>query len=141
MLSRWSRSTTSTRQALRKSFEEAQSSTSSATGICAQCYPVLSRHADTFKGMVHQGTELKKKKKVNPYPKRPESELVHYRDVTKQNERMYLTVWATIFIVVPASELRYRFPRRGLLVNVPSNDSNHRSQLFRCQNLRLKHNV
>ena len=76
-----------TRQALRRSFEEAQPglSSSSATGVCAQCYPVLSRHADTFKGMVHQGTELKKKK-LNPYPKRPESDLVHYRDITKQNE-------------------------------------------------------
>ena len=58
----------------------------SQTTVCAQCYPVLSRHADTFKDMVHQGTELKKKKKINPYPKRPESELVHYCDITKQNE-------------------------------------------------------
>lgn len=72
-------------QALRKSFEKVQPSSVRATGVCVQCYPVLSHHADTFKGMVHQGTELKKKK-VYPYPKHPESELVHYHDITKQNE-------------------------------------------------------
>ena len=40
----------------------------------------------TFKEMVHTGTELKKRKKINPTPKRPESELTHYHDVTGQNE-------------------------------------------------------
>ena len=36
--------------------------------------------------MVHQGTELKKRKTINPTPKRPESEFTHYRDITRQNE-------------------------------------------------------
>ena len=39
-----------------------------------------------FKGIVHQGTELKKRKKINPTPKRPEVDLTHYRDITGQNE-------------------------------------------------------
>ena len=38
-----------------------------------------------FNGLVHQGTELKKLKKINPAPKRPQAELTHYRDIT-QNE-------------------------------------------------------
>ena len=36
--------------------------------------------------MKHSGTELKKRKRTNPYPKRPESEIEHYRDIVKQKE-------------------------------------------------------
>ena len=74
---------------LRLSLEEAGSSstmTDGGEGVCLQCSPVLSRYATTFKEMVHTGTELKKRKKINPTPKRPESELTHYRDITRQNE-------------------------------------------------------
>jgi len=39
-----------------------------------------------FKGLIHQGTELNKRKRINPSPKRPEAELTHYRDITGQNE-------------------------------------------------------
>ena len=60
--------------------------TEGGDGVCLQCSPVLSRYATTFKEMVHTGTELKKRKKINPTPKRPESELTHYREITKQNE-------------------------------------------------------
>ncbi len=70
---------------LRRSLEES-SSTSSVSGVCPQCHPVLSRYSTTFKEMVHTGTELKKRKKINPSPKRPESEFTHYRDITAQNE-------------------------------------------------------
>ena len=39
---------------------------SSDAMICAQCRPILSRYADPFKTMVHQGTALKKQKRTNP---------------------------------------------------------------------------
>ena len=54
--------------------------------FCTQCSPALSRYTTIFNDMVHQGTELKKRKKINPTPKRPESELTHYRDIPRQNE-------------------------------------------------------
>ena len=48
---------------LERSFEEeseASNSSASNSVACPQCYPVLSRYSTMFKGMVHQGTELKK---------------------------------------------------------------------------------
>lgn len=71
---------------LKRALDEASSSTSTDSVICSQCYPVLSRYSTMFKEMVHQGTELKKRKTINPTPKRPESEFTHYRDITRQNE-------------------------------------------------------
>ncbi len=72
---------------LRRSLDEATSSSADVSpGVCPQCYPVLSRYTTTFKEMVHSGTELKKRKKVNPSPRRSESDLTHYRDITGQNE-------------------------------------------------------
>ena len=76
---------------LRRSLEE---STSSSTvgeaegedGVCLQCQPVLSCYISTFKEMVHSGTGLKKRKRINPTPKHSESDFIHYRDVTQQNE-------------------------------------------------------
>ncbi len=58
--------------------------TSSSSKICLQCKPVLSRYADTFKGMVHQGSELKRKVTINPHPTKPDT--IHYRDLVNQNE-------------------------------------------------------
>ena len=73
---------------LEKSFDESNedSSTSLNPVVCPQCYPVLSRYSVMFKQMVHQGSELMKRKKSNPTPKRPEDELTHYRDINGQNE-------------------------------------------------------
>ena len=56
----------------------------SDTGMCAQCRPILSRHAETFKAMLQQGSQLKRCQKVNPHPKKPDT--AHYRDVKRQNE-------------------------------------------------------
>ena len=56
------------------SLEEASSS-SASTGVCPQCEPVLSKYADTFKAVMHQGSDLKRKIAVNPHPKRSESEV------------------------------------------------------------------
>ena len=75
---------------LQRSFEdEAEESTLDFTSrlvACPQCYPILSRYSTIFKGLLQQGSELKKRKKLNPVPKRPETELTHCRDITAQNE-------------------------------------------------------
>ena len=62
-----------------------------STGICMQCNPILSRYADTFKSMVHQGTELKKRKHMNPNPKRTDA--TPYRDLKRQNEWIQANVF------------------------------------------------
>ena len=58
--------------------------TSSSSSMCPQCKPVLSQYVDAFKGMVHQGSELKRKMTIDPNPKRAET--THYRDLVSQNE-------------------------------------------------------
>jgi len=58
--------------------------TSSLLGVCPQCSPVLSRYQETFLSMVHQGSELKRKKCINPVPKK--SDAIPYRDIVRQNE-------------------------------------------------------
>ena len=65
---------------IRRSLESRGSGTSD---ICAQCEPVLSRHIAVFKGMVHTGSELKRRKRLNPNPKRTGA--VQYRDLSRQN--------------------------------------------------------
>lgn len=52
--------------------------------VCLKCVTVLSRWQDTFKSFVKQGSELKKRKAINPYPKR--SDIPPYRDLNAQNE-------------------------------------------------------
>lgn len=82
---------------LKRSFEEASrnssfnespsrqfTSVASSSKICLQCKPVLSRYTDVFKGMVHQGSELKRKIAINPHPTK--SNTTHYRDLVSQNE-------------------------------------------------------
>ena len=44
---------------LRRSLDDKGTSIS---GVCAQCDPVLSRHVSEFKGMVHQGIELNRRR-------------------------------------------------------------------------------
>ena len=55
---------------LRRSLAEASFSSTSTdqggVGVCPQCFPVPSCYATTFKEMVCTGTELKKRKKINP---------------------------------------------------------------------------
>ena len=70
---------------LRRSLEESCSAEPvSSTGVCPQCAPILSRYSETFKNLVHQGTELKRRKAINPHPKKPDT--THYRDVVQQND-------------------------------------------------------
>ena len=53
--------------------EESDAQGSASSGICVRCNPILSRYAVTFKGMVSQGTELKRRKHLNPNPKRTDA--------------------------------------------------------------------
>ena len=65
---------------LRRSLEEFSSAGPSCeSGVCPQCAPVLSRYSPIFKATVHQGSELKHKKTINPHPKKPDT--THYRDI------------------------------------------------------------
>ena len=52
---------------------------------------MLQKYAVTFKDMKRQGTELKKRKRVNPHPKKPESQ--QYRDLVRQNELLRCNVF------------------------------------------------
>ena len=52
--------------------------------VCLKCVTVLSRWQDTFKSFVKQGSELKKRKAINPYPKC--SDIPPYKDLNAQNE-------------------------------------------------------
>ena len=65
-------------------FESPSSSILSRSEICLQCKPVLCRYTDVFKGLVHQGSELKRKIAINPHPAK--SDVTHYRDLVRQNE-------------------------------------------------------
>ena len=62
----------------------ADESPTTSDSICQQCKPVLSRYTSMFKGMVHQGSELKRKVAINPHPTRADA--IPYRDLVSQNE-------------------------------------------------------
>ena len=52
--------------------------------VCKSCAPVLIKYSETFRGMKRQGSELKRRKLINPHPKQPDKE--QYRDLVKQND-------------------------------------------------------
>ena len=52
--------------------------------MCTKRRPILSRYEGIYKSLIHQHSELKKRKHANPHPKRPD--FVHYRDLKGQNE-------------------------------------------------------
>ena len=52
--------------------------------VCAKYRPRRSHYSVSFKGLIHQGSELKKRKHLNPHPKRPDT--IHYRNVKSQND-------------------------------------------------------
>ena len=68
---------------MRKDLESLFDS-SPTSHVCNQCAPILEKYAETFKSLKHQGSALKKRKLVNPHPKRPN--YPHYRDLKAQNE-------------------------------------------------------
>ena len=76
---------------IRLSLESHGSGTS---GVCAQCEPVLSRHITAFKGMVRTGSELKRRKRLNPNPKR--NGAVQYRDIVRENNWLKANVFDSL---------------------------------------------
>ena len=62
--------------------------------VWAQCDPVLSCHVSEFKNMVHTGSELKKRKRLNPNPKRAGA--VQYRGVVCQNNWLKSNVFDSL---------------------------------------------
>ena len=86
---------------VRASFEESQPGPSQEyhsepsqwnDDVCKCCAPVLQKYSDVFKGMKMQGTELKKRKKINPHPKKPHFD--HY--LKKQNDWLRSNVFDTM---------------------------------------------
>ena len=61
----------------------ANSSGGESSSVCPKCRPVLSLYSDCFKDLTHHGSELKRRKHLNPHPKRPD--MTHYRDLNRQN--------------------------------------------------------
>ena len=76
---------------LDRSLTEASGSSGAASGVCTRCTPILSRYVEVFQGLVHQGTQLRKRKHVNPYPKRTNA--IPYRDFERQNEWLVANVF------------------------------------------------
>lgn len=76
---------------LDRSLTEASGSSGAASGVCTRCTPILSRYVEVFQGLVHQGTQLRKRKHVNPYPKRTNA--IPYRDLKRQNEWLVTNVF------------------------------------------------
>ena len=73
---------------LQSSFEDSETISQDIAGkeqpTCESCAPVLQKYATTFKGMVQQGSALKRRKNINPSPRKVNFQ--HYRDLVKQNE-------------------------------------------------------
>ena len=71
-------------RSLTEAEPEASSSGGTGTGVCAKCKPALERYVPMFKDMTHRGSELQKRTRMNPQPKRTGA--IQYRDVKHQNE-------------------------------------------------------
>jgi hypothetical protein len=70
------------------------------SSVCTKCSPILTCYSD--KGLVHQGSELKKWKHLNPHPKRPD--MTHYRDLNRQTD------WMRENLFDPMGNYLYRCP-------------------------------
>ena len=62
--------------------------------MCKSCAPVLQKYAVTFTSLKRQGSELKKRKRINPHPKKPET--LQYRDLVRQNEWLRCNIFDTV---------------------------------------------
>ena len=51
--------------------------------MCTKYRLIFSRYEGIYKSLIHQHSELKKRKHANPHPKRPD--FVHYCDLKRQN--------------------------------------------------------
>ena len=60
-------------------------------GVCSMCQQWLTRIAEGFNCLRHQGTELKKRMKILPHPKHPDR--TYYRNTIAQNEWLRANVF------------------------------------------------
>jgi len=93
-----------------RSLEEPGQTGTDSSSICSLCAPVLTRYVSDFKGMVHCGGELKRRKSINPHPKC--SDIIHYQE-GKMNgsEPLSLIVLGTISIAMLVYGLHLVYPR------------------------------
>ena len=59
--------------------------------MCKRCRPILSRFIEQFKGLTKRGSDLKKVKRINPHPKKPD--VAHYRDLKSTNEWLQANIF------------------------------------------------
>ena len=90
-LSGKSRGTYQLSKHLQDAIEEAGSSSTAESDsgslnkdVCVRCAPALRHYKNVFFSFMRHGTDLKKAKSTNPYPKNPDRS--HYRNVKAQNE-------------------------------------------------------
>ena len=65
--------------------------------MCAKCRLILSRYEGIYKSLIHQRSELNKRKHANPRPKRPD--FAHYRGL----EKIFLIPWETVLLFMHPS--------------------------------------
>ena len=108
---------------LQTSLTEASCSLAgSSASVCSQCGPIVLRYKTVFKELIHQDSELNKRKGRYPHPKRAES--IPYRDIKRQNEWLRENIWVTTFTAVPMSVLHLVCPSSALQINVRLSSSN-----------------
>ena len=87
---------------IRKDLDESLQTSPILPGVCSRCASALARISEGFKQLRHHGTELKKRKRSLPHPKRPNRD--HYRNVRMQNEWMRGNLFDYILILIDANE-------------------------------------
>ena len=70
------------------------SSASPPDRVCCKCKPILSCYHDSFTALVRIGSNLKRRKSRNPYPKR--ANVQHYRDMNAQKEWIRENIFDTM---------------------------------------------
>ena len=75
-----------------KSVEADSSPSEWNPNVCSRCSPVLQKYESTFKSLIHQGSNLRRRQHINPNPQRQ----AHYRDLNKQNEWLRNNIFDTL---------------------------------------------
>jgi len=85
-----------------RSLEEPGQTGTDSSSICSLCAPVLTRYVSDFKGMVHCGGELKRRK----------TDIIHYHEGKRNgSEPLSLIVLGTIPIAMLVYGLHLVYPR------------------------------
>lgn len=109
---------------------------STSTGVCSQCSPILSCYCDVFKSMIHTGTELKKRKRINPYPKR--GDIVTSPHKMNGWDPTFLIALAIVCTALVASKTLWEHQTIGLPTNGPLSVISLKLPSFKLLNLRSR---